>query len=42
MPIPAPYAGTLNYLTGFELGAVTGVVADDRRFYPLTSLPKPI
>ncbi|ASE52199.1 hypothetical protein [Stenotrophomonas maltophilia] len=40
--IPGPYTGTLNYLTGYELGAVTGVIADDRRFYPLTSLPKPI
>ena len=40
--IPGPYTGTLNYLTGYELGAVTGVTADDRRFYPLAALPKPI
>ena len=40
--IPGAYTGALNYLTGHDLGALLGVTAEDRRFYPLTVLPKPI
>lgn len=37
-----PYGAALNYLTGGNMGELLGITAEDRRFYPLSILPKPI
>lgn len=37
-----PYGASFNYLTGGNMGELMGLTADDRRFWPLTVLPKPI